>query len=767
MTTLTTPGGTAGGRAAVPRRRQEAAVRMPSPASRFLRGVMWVLLVAYLVGLALHGTGFELLVDGWLGALTQLVPSVVCWTCVPGAGRRRREVALLAAGITAFALGNVVFVVSASRSAELPFPSTADLGFLAFYPLALLAVARAVRREHPVVRGAVWLDSLLGALAASTVLAIVLQRVFASVSGSLLAKAVSLAYPVADLLLVAAVVGLVALQGLHVQRHWWALLAGLALFAAADVVYALRVSADAYVVGTPLDALWAGAVTVMTSWASARPGQPDHPERPVALAVPALATVAALGVLVASSRLPVPTLAVALAGGTLVTTGARTHLAFRQLRRLADLRRQATTDDLTGLPNRRAFYAHVGQELEPGGEHALLLLDLDKFKEINDSLGHHIGDQLLAGVGQRLARQLRDTDLLARLGGDEFAVLLAGTTRVDALAVAVKLRDALAEPFALGGLALRTDVSIGIALAPEHGSELSVLMRRADIAMYKAKSTRDGQRVYDGADDVDGDERLRTLQELRTALTEDQLTLHYQPKLDLATGRVHGVEALVRWDHPTRGLLYPDSFLTLVEDAGLMRPLTVLVLGTALDQAARWRRDGRPLRVAVNLSASSLVDIDLPEQVTALLAERGVPACDLQLEITEDFLMADRERARHVLGRLRELGVTIAIDDFGTGYSSLAYLRDLPVDELKLDRSFVFPMADDARAAALVVSTISLALSLGLRMVAEGVEHASALAELTRQGCDEAQGYHLSRPVPAVELELWLDAHEGAPTRHR
>lgn len=283
--------------------------------------------------------------------------------------------------------------------------------------------------------------------------------------------------------------------------------------------------------------------------------------------------------------------------------------------------------------------------------------------------------------------------------------------------------------------------------------------------MYKAKRTGTGSHVYTDTEDSSSDDRLRTMHELRLALQHDQLMLHYQPKLDLATGQVHGVEALVRWDHPDRGLLYPDQFLALVEDAGLMHELTAVVLEQALDQARAWHVADLRLTVAVNLSASSLVDDDLPAHVAALLADRQLPSSALQLEITEDFLMTDRDRARTVLHRLRSLGVQIAVDDFGTGYSSLAYLRDLPIDELKLDRSFVFPMADDARAAALAISTIGLAHSLGLRMVAEGVENATALEELTRHGCDQAQGYHLSRPVPAAELEHWLDQRSRWPVR--
>jgi EAL domain-containing protein (putative c-di-GMP-specific phosphodiesterase class I) len=306
-------------------------------------------------------------------------------------------------------------------------------------------------------------------------------------------------------------------------------------------------------------------------------------------------------------------------------------------------------------------------------------------------------------------------------------------------------------------------VSIGIALAPEHGSDVSALLRRADNAMYDAKGARAGHRVYQESDDTSGDERLRTLQDLRMGLAQGQLTLHYQPKVDLDIRDVHGVEALVRWNHPTRGLLYPDAFLPLAQESGLMRPLTDLVLAMALDQAATWHACGRQLTVAVNLSASSLVENDLPDRVAALLQERGLPASALQLEITEQTLMADRERARLILQRLRDAGVQIAVDDFGTGYSSLAYLRELPIDELKLDRAFVAPMSEDPRAAALVISIISLVHGLGLRMVAEGVEDRKTFDELTRNGCDQAQGYYLSKALAPAELDSWLDSREPHP----
>jgi diguanylate cyclase (GGDEF)-like protein len=725
---------------------------------RGLTVLMWVLLGVYLGGLALHGQGFEPLVDRWLSEVTQVVPPAVCWAALPTAGVRRREVACMAAGMSSYAAGNSVLVLGGLNGSTGQYSPAATFAILCFYPAMLVAIGMAIHRQHRRMQGAVWLDSALGALGAAAVLAVLLDQVFEHVTGSSFPIGLVLLFPTFDLMLIAAVVGIAALHGRSVQRHWLPLLAGLALFATADVAFILRILTESYVAGTPLDAFWPVGLTLMSVWVAGKPAAEAGPaEQPGALAAPAVATAAGLAVLVAASRTHISAVAVALATLTLIATAGRTQLAFRQLRRLADLRRQATTDDLTGLPNRRAFYAHVNTRLAiPGSSHALLL-DLDKFKEVNDSLGHQVGDQLLQQVSARLADRLREEDMLARLGGDEFAVLLCDTNRQEAVAVATKLGAALTNSFTLEGIAMRVDVSIGIALAPEHGSELTVLLRRADIAMYKAKSDRIGHRVYAGVDDTAGEDRLRTLAELRTALTHNQLMLHYQPKVDLATNEVHGVEALVRWDHPNRGLLYPDAFLPLVEDAGLMRAMTQNVLEQALDQAAAWLENGLPLTVAVNLSASSLVDTDLPEQVGALLAARRLPAGALQLEITEEFLMTDRDRARTILRRLRELGVQISIDDFGTGYSSLAYLRELPVDELKLDRSFVFPMADDARAAALVFSTIELAHSLGLLMVAEGVENEIALTELAAHGCDQAQGYYVSRPVPAAELEYWLE----------
>ena len=730
----------------------------------WLLWAMFIFVAAYAVGLLLHGDGPDPLVDRVLGELTQWVPALVFWLAAVRTGFRRPDVLFATLGVTANSAADTYYVANMDAAGHVLFPSPADIGYLLFYVLMLAALIALVRSQ---MRGLAWsvlLDSAVGALGSAAILAALLGPVLDSAidESETLATGVAVAYPVFDLLLVAAIAGIAASPGLTIGRRWIFLVGGLVVFAAADVAFALLEVAGTYAIGMPLDAGWALGLALMAVWVDAvgRPltGPDVVGKKTPALFVPAVAVVAGLGVLILGTQVVQPVAAVILA--SLTVSLAAIPLVFRQ--RL--LRRQARTDDLTGLPNRRALYtdapamltvSRVAARQRPS---ALLLLDLDRFKEVNDSLGHDVGDLLLVQVSARLRAALPQHALLARLGGDEFAVLLGHAGQAEAMALAAALRDALAKPFALAGLAVEARASIGIALFPEQGHDLSDLMRRADMAMYKAKTLRLGAHIYQSEDDSHGDTRLRTLQELRLALTHDQLVVHYQPKVSLVSGAVTGVEALVRWQHPERGLLLPEDFLDLVEESGLMHALTRIVLTKALDQAVVWQASGHALTIAVNMSASSLVNVDLVDQIVQMAEDRGLPASVLMLEITEDFLMSDRERARAVLTRLREAGIQIAVDDFGTGYSSLSYLRELPIDELKLDRSFVLPMDDDARAASLVASTIDLAHSLGLRMVAEGVETGAAYDELARYGCDHAQGFFMSRPVPAAELDLWLGA---------
>jgi diguanylate cyclase (GGDEF)-like protein len=436
--------------------------------------------------------------------------------------------------------------------------------------------------------------------------------------------------------------------------------------------------------------------------------------------------------------------------------------ASRRLReQAAESRRQALHDPLTGLPNRRALYERLERRLRrrraEGGSLALLLVDLDGFKELNDTLGHQAGDHVLAELGPRLSEALPDVDLLARIGGDEFALLVpSGPDPRTATQVAERLLESVSEPFTIDGISLTVQASVGIARYPDHGLDANALVRRADVAMYQAKEAKTGWVEYEAERDDHSRARLALASDLRRAISDGELVVHYQPKADLSKGAVTSVEALVRWNHPERGLLAPGEFLAIAEHTDLIRPLTLYVLDEATRQAREWEDAGLDLSVAVNLAMGNLLDVRLPDDVAALLARRKLAPRRLILEITENMVMADPTRILEVLDRLRSLGVGLSLDDFGTGASSFAYLRELNVDELKIDRSFVTDMTRDERNAAIVRATIDLAHALGLRAVAEGVEDADTLFELKSMGADAAQGFYLSRPVPPVEILAML-----------
>jgi diguanylate cyclase (GGDEF)-like protein len=439
----------------------------------------------------------------------------------------------------------------------------------------------------------------------------------------------------------------------------------------------------------------------------------------------------------------------------------------RTERQAAENQHQALHDGLTGLPNRTLLRDRTSQAIHQADREltpvALALLDLDRFKEVNDTLGHHHGDQLLVQVGQRLQATLRQVDTVARLGGDEFAVLLPRIhTAEGAATVATKLQAALAEPFTIEDLSLDVEASIGLAIYPDHGTDPDQLLQHADIAMYAAKATHAGFVLFDPTLDQHSPHKLALLGELRRAIDHGQLLLHYQPKVATHSGHVLGVEALVRWQHPTHGLVPPAQFIPLAERTGLIGPLTHYVLDAALRQCRAWQQAGHDLAVAVNVSARRLLDLGFPDEVAGLLARWQVPAGLLVVEITESTIMADPAHALQILGRLDQMGVQVAIDDFGTGYSSMAYLKRLPVHELKVDRSFVAQMTSNRRDAVIVRSTVDLGRNLGLRVVAEGVEDLATWQALDALGCDAIQGYHISRPVPAEDLIHWLTQQRTA-----
>jgi len=432
-------------------------------------------------------------------------------------------------------------------------------------------------------------------------------------------------------------------------------------------------------------------------------------------------------------------------------------------RRSEELQRMATTDELTGLANRERYGSRIEEEIaraeQEGGTLAVLLIDLDHFKEINDTLGHLYGDALLRELGPRLAALVGPGGLVARLGGDEF-VVLPGTRTDDVESLeltAVELLSCIQQPFIVDELSLAVSGSIGISRFPIDGSDAQTLLRRADIAMYAAKGGQSGYKFY--ATELDGYSlrRLNVLSDLQHALQADEIVVHYQPIVDLDEGRVYGAEALVRWRHPELGLLPPASFLALIEQTPMIGPLTRYVIERSIAQCAAWRRDGHGLAVSVNLSVRNLLDLELPDEIERLLAAYSLPAEALHLEITESMIMSDPDRAVATLARLSTLGVRLSIDDFGTGYSSLANLSRMPVDELKIDRSFVTTMLRDASDLIIVRSTINLGHDLGLEVVAEGVEDHHTIDRLAQLGCDRVQGYYLSRALAPEAFARWLE----------
>lgn len=455
---------------------------------------------------------------------------------------------------------------------------------------------------------------------------------------------------------------------------------------------------------------------------------------------------------------------------TLVAIAGQMSQFVERVRAEAALEYQAYHDQLTHLPNRsyfeRAVHSHLTHALHDGAGSALLLLDLDRFKEINDTFGHQYGDRVLQQVARRLLESVRGSDVLARLdsdvvvrlGGDEFALLLGDVTQEDAVHTAQRIRGTLEAPIIVDEQMFTVGGSIGVALAPEHGRDPETLLRCADVAMYLAKKTGVGVMTYSLENDQNRPDRLTLVADLRQAIRQGELTLHYQPQINLADGTLCGVEALSRWLHPTRGPIPPDLFVRLAEDVGLIGPLTLSVLRKALHQCSMWREVGMDVFVAVNVSMANLHDPSFVPVVDTLLQEFGVPPHLLSLEITESIVMADVAATLSALNALHALGVRLAIDDFGTGYSSLAYLRRLPVDELKIDRAFVARIASDPVDARIVATIAGLASSLALTVVAEGVEDAATYTQLHSLGCTTAQGYYISRPLDAASLERWMQA---------
>jgi diguanylate cyclase len=666
----------------------------------------------------------------------------------------------LACGLLLFTAGSVLWTTWVQYFTPVPYPSIADACFLAFFFLAFLGIGLLVRETVPKTSRTIWVDGLIAALGVAALEAtLVIGPIAHGNTGDFGTVATNIAYPIGDLVLVTMVVAVFAVRGWRPGRLWWTLGAGLVVFAAADSVYVLRVTSGTYVTGTPLDSLWLiGAfLMVFAAWQSMGADIRTLPKLQPSNIVPVLFFLSSLGIVVYATTHPVLPLGIMLATATLVVAIARSAYAFRQLRALAESSREARTDDLTGLPNRRLFFERLAACFEANPTTyrlAVLMVDLDRFKEINDSLGHQIGDDVLRQLGPRLIAAAGSRGTVARLGGDEFGVVLSPLEPGAATEMAERVREALRQPFELEGMSLRVDASIGIALAPDHATTPESVLQKADVAMFAAKRAHAPCQVYSSVHDQNARERLDLMEGLRDALPLGEIVLFYQPILDLSKGKVTAAEALARWRHPTRGVLPPGVFLGLIADAGLLSAFTNSVLDQAFTQQALWAAGGYDIGVSVNISPASLLDEELPDRIGALLAAHGVNPARITLEIIEDSFIDNPEQAMVILERMRALGVDLSIDDFGTGFSSLTYMRRLPVSELKLDRTFLIGAPRDKRAVAVIRSTVDLAHALGLRIVAEGIETLDSLALVDDLGCDAAQGYLMGRPVAPEEFDL-------------
>ncbi len=438
---------------------------------------------------------------------------------------------------------------------------------------------------------------------------------------------------------------------------------------------------------------------------------------------------------------------------------------------VVSLRHQATHDALTGLPNRTLLFESLERAIETArGDQtivALMVMDLDRFKEVNDTFGHHFGDTLLKQVAFRVQNQLHDSDVVARLGGDEFAIVLpkADDTN-DVSGAARRILNTLEQPFVIEGQVLDVGASIGIALFPEHGTDARTLLRRADVAMYTAKQQQSGYSFHREELETRSPDQLALVVELRGAIERNELELHFQPKLHLRSGLMTRAEVLMRWNHPQRGLLSPIHFIPMAERTGLIRSMTDWLLDRALQQVREWQDQGAPVHIAINISARSLLDQALPSKVQKKLDQWKVDPRFLKVEITESSIMADPAHALAILSMLQSMGVRLSIDDFGTGYSSLTHLRELPVDEIKIDKSFVIGMTRNEADAAIVRTVIDLAHNLGKQVCAEGVEDRETWQMLMELGCDLAQGYWIGKPMNAAALMTWLKTTSWGMTRN-
>lgn len=676
--------------------------------------------------------------------------------------RNRLPWLLLSIATISWAAGDVYWSIAFSDADEIPVPSPADVFYVGLYPLAyfgLVLLARSVLRRVP---ASIWLDGLVTSLAVGALFsAFTVKQIISVAEGSLPEVLTNLSYPVGDLVLIVIAVATLAMVRWRADPTWWLLVAGFALFAVADTAYLFGVANGTYEDGRWVDGLWMVGIALVPIAGSL----PQRSAAPVirglaALLVPILFSTAALIVLLVGAFVELHPITVVLAGACLLAAGARTAMTFEQTRALARSRTEAMTDELTTLGNRRLLDTRLPAltaNASTGRPLLVAVVSIRHLTEINDTLGYQYGDGLLAALGARLRERVPSGSVPARLGGAEIALLLPFDGHLARAEQSVRdLLNAVSGPVRVAAVEVELDLSAGIAASPMHATDGPDLIRCAGDALRRAKATESDVEVYDPALDIGRGFGPRLLPELSGALDAHKVVARFQPKVDLATGSAVELEATLRWQHPEHGVIDSTTLRPLAARAGLTRRLTRVLLGEAVQRCAWWQRGGVQLGVSVDLSTADVLDSRLPYELARLTSEAGIPPASIQLELAEDLMLVDPGRTRRALGQFRTLGVRLALDHYGRSAPSLTRLRTMPVQELKLDRSFVASVLQSAPDEAVVRSTVNLAQSLGIRTVADGVDTPELLNRVRSYGCRGVQGGAVGHSMSAADLAGWL-----------
>lgn len=702
--------------------------------------------------------------DGWLQAGIYALAALLAALRPLLVPRARLFWSLLAASLTARAVAFAAFLFHVRRLDPMPYPSVADAFWLlsAVLLVAALVVLARESSAHPTV--GIMLDALTGGLVVAAAAALFLYAPLLELLPSGASPdvvIVNLAYPSLDVAIAAAFIGVLASARWRVRGPLLWIAVGVLAHAVLDSVFVYQAAAGTFRPGTPLSALSALASTVLAAAAWVRP-QLERRDKPevepgTGIVLPVAFAVLGWALLVYAALTPVSTAAVALTAAAVAVALVRTGWSYHQSRALAEQRILARTDEVTGLANRRALLEALEDRVRhpDRGGIGLLALDIDDFRALNEAVGHELADTVLEVVARRMRESTRAVDLVARLAADDFVIMLPGVSPQEAEEAAERVRASLRRPLEIAGGHHVITTSVGLAMFPTDGTDADDLLHKAELALGDAQQHGPGLRRFEPGRHTTAGDRRRQVERLQDGIRAGELELHYQPIIDLDAGGVVAVEALVRWIHPERGLLAPDEFLPLAETAGLMREVFGTVLHQSTRQLADWHANGHELGLAINVSVTDLLDPDLPDQVADALAVAGLRGTHLVLELTEEVFLAEPKRAAAALARLWDHEVGLTIDDYGTGYSSLSYLRDLEsLQGLKLDRGFVAGLDGDPRGQAIVASTLELAYSLDLEVVAEGIETPAVHRHLWELGCPLGQGYLFSRPVPADEVPL-------------